>query len=302
MTWLQLTLHSDRDSAPGLEQALEEMGALAVTLRDGADEPIFEPELGEAPLWSHTQITGLFGAETDGKALLEALAATTGAPLPPHELCELEDQNWTRVWLKDFKPTRFGEKLWIVPSGYEPPQPDAVNIRLDPGLAFGTGTHPTTALCLQWLDAHPPVGLDVIDYGCGSGILAIAAAKLGARQVEATDIDPQALRATEENAQENQVAAVIKPSLAQNFNGKPADLMLANILANPLIELAPTLAALVRPGGSLVLSGILAQQAQSVAAAYGDYFLMAPPLEQDGWVLLHGERLPGHNETDKSVN
>jgi ribosomal protein L11 methyltransferase len=189
-----------------------------------------------------------------------------------------------------YAPMQFGTRLWIVPTGFDAPDPDGVNLLLDPGLAFGTGTHPTTALCLEWLDAHPPVDQVVIDYGCGSGILGIAALKLGAREVWAVDNDPQALVATLDNAQRNAVAAQVKPVMPGDLPAMHADLLLANILANPLIELAPRFADFVRPGAALVLSGILAEQADSVSAAYGDRFTLQPPAQREDWVRIVGVR------------
>jgi ribosomal protein L11 methyltransferase len=189
-----------------------------------------------------------------------------------------------------FEPMQFGQKLWIVPSWFAEPDPDAVNIKLDPGLAFGTGTHPTTRLCLEWLEGHP-VPEAVIDYGCGSGILAIAAALLGARQIECIDTDPQALQATLENGRRNAVAARLTTALPEQQSSKPVQLLLANILAGPLIELAPKLAELVVPHGEIVLSGILQEQWPAVSSAYQPWFEMHPPTEIDGWIRLNGRRL-----------
>jgi ribosomal protein L11 methyltransferase len=203
----------------------------------------------------------------------------------------LEDQAWERAWLDAFRPMRFGQHLWVCPAGQRPPgERGAVFIDLDPGLAFGTGAHPTTALCLEWLDVHRPAALQVMDYGCGSGILAIAALKLGAASVWAIDIDEQALWASRENAARNGVEQDLYTGLPDDVPEQRFDLVLANILANPLIELAPRLAGFVRQGGDLVLSGILEQQADAVRVAYADWFLFSEPVEQSGWVRLHGVR------------
>ena len=270
----------------------EARGALSVTLVDAADQPLFEPEPGTTPLWSSTRITALFEADVDLAPLRAALAEQFGgAATGQLEVSTLEDQDWERAWLARFQPMRFGDNLWICPAGQRPPAaPGQVLIDLDPGLAFGTGTHPTTALCLAWLDRHPPRGLDVLDYGCGSGVLAIAALRLGAARVQGVDIDPQALLASADNAARNCVDGRLSTALPDALPAQTFDLLLANILANPLIELAPRLAALVRPGGSLVLSGILAEQAGSVQQAYAPWFDFGAPAEQEGWVRLQAVR------------
>ncbi len=291
MPWLQLILETDAAGADRLSEQLSEAGAAAVTLNDSADQPLFEPLPGATPLWSHTRVIGLFPAGTDMDALVGSLVREYAPqPLPPHRVELLEDQDWTRAWMDTFKPMRFGERLWIVPSWCEPPNPDGVNILLDPGLAFGTGTHATTRLCLEWLDGQALNGKEVLDYGCGSGILAIAAAKLGASHIRAVDIDPQALVATADNAARNRSEARIEPLLPEQLLPIPVDVLTANILAKPLIELAPSLSALVRPGGAMVLSGILPDQADAVAAAYRPAFEIGPSAEHDGWVRLSGTR------------
>lgn len=269
----------------------DECGALSVTLQDAADQPLFEPPPGATPLWSQVRVTALFEAGADVSRIEAALTNRFGADCVERlQIESLDDRDWVRAWMDGYAPMRFGEKLWIVPTGFEAPDPEGVNLLLDPGLAFGTGTHPTTALCLEWLDAHPPVDQVVIDYGCGSGILGIAALKLGAREVWAVDNDPQALTATQDNAERNGVAGRVKTCLPQHFPGVQADLLLANILANPLIELAPRFAGFVRPGAGLVLSGILAEQAESVRVAYTAAFTMHPPVQREDWVRLVGVR------------
>ncbi|MBE0510143.1 MAG: 50S ribosomal protein L11 methyltransferase [Chromatiales bacterium] len=290
MPWLQFTFYSNKDQAEALAARLELAGAQAVSMLDAADQPLYEPPPGATPLWQLTNVLGLFEAEQAPQAILAQLRDGWEGEFPEYRQEVLEDQDWERAWMDDFHPMQFGQRLWIVPSWQPAPQQDGVNILLDPGLAFGTGTHPTTRLCLEWLDAHPPQGLQVIDYGCGSGILAIAAALLGANQVVAVDNDPQALLASCDNAQRNGVAEKILAYLPRECPTQPVDLLLANILAGPLIELSPRLAALVQHGGEIVLSGILPEQAAEVATAYARWFGMQPAVEHDGWIRLQGRR------------
>ncbi len=291
MPWLQLDLEANPDTAGHLAELLQTAGAAAVTLQDAADQPLFEPPPGTTPLWNTTRVIGLFAADTDIPSVLDGLEQQLApAPLPPWHLNPLEDRDWVRAWMDNFQPMRFGEHLWICPSGFTPPQPQAVNILLDPGLAFGTGTHPTTAMCLRWLDAHPPRDLSVIDYGCGSGILGIAACKLGARRVIGVDTDPQAILATHANAEKNQVGACVRACLPTEFRSEPVPLLLANILAGPLQSLAPRFAELVAPSGYLVLSGILAEQADEVRQHYQFAFNFEPETQQDEWVCLVAQR------------
>ena len=266
-------------------------GALSVTLSDTHDEPLYEPALGTTPLWRYTRVTGLFEAAMDCPAVLAQMMQQFGpAVIAQSRIDALADQPWERAWMEHFAPMQFGQRVWICPSWCAPPDPDAVNIFMDPGLAFGTGTHPTTALCLEWLDAHPPIEHTVIDYGCGSGILAVAAALLGARRVIAVDHDPQALLATRENAQRNGVTERVETYLPEHAPALAADTLIANILANPLRELAAHFAGLVNCGGTLTLSGILAEQTDEVAAAYRGTFTIQPAVAQQGWVRLDGTR------------
>nr|WP_288498703.1 50S ribosomal protein L11 methyltransferase [uncultured Pseudomonas sp.] len=291
MPWLQLRLAITPEQAPTYEDALLEVGAVSVTFMDAEDQPIFEPDLGTTPLWSHTHLLALFEADTDADALVAHLQLLTDGALPEHQIEHIEDQDWERSWMDGFAPMRFGQRLWIVPSWHEAPQPDAVNLLLDPGLAFGTGTHPTTSLCLQWLDAQPLEGCSVLDFGCGSGILAIAALLLGAPRAVGTDIDPQALEASRDNAQRNGIADERFPVyLPADLPQEPADVVVANILAGPLVSLAPQITSLVKPGGRLALSGILAEQADEVRAAYAADFDLDPTAVQDGWVRISGVR------------
>ncbi|AEF23970.1 50S ribosomal protein L11 methyltransferase [Pseudomonas fulva] len=291
MPWLQLRLAITPEQAPTYEDALLEVGAVSVTFMDAEDQPIFEPDLGTTPLWSHTHLLALFEADTDADALVAHLQLLTDGDLPEHQIEHIEDQDWERSWMDGFAPMRFGQRLWIVPSWHEAPEPDAVNLLLDPGLAFGTGTHPTTSLCLQWLDAQPLEGCSVLDFGCGSGILAIAALLLGAPRAVGTDIDPQALEASRDNAQRNGIADERFPVyLPADLPQEPADVVVANILAGPLVSLAPQITSLVKSGGRLALSGILAEQADEVRAAYAADFALDPTAVQDGWVRISGVR------------
>ncbi|UQY36278.1 50S ribosomal protein L11 methyltransferase [Pseudomonas fulva] len=291
MPWLQLRLAITPEQAPTYEDALLDVGAVSVTFMDAEDQPIFEPDLGTTPLWSHTHLLALFEADTDADALVAHLQLLTDGALPEHQIERIEDQDWERSWMDGFAPMRFGQRLWIVPSWHEAPQPDAVNLLLDPGLAFGTGTHPTTSLCLQWLDAQPLEGCSVLDFGCGSGILAIAALLLGAPRAVGTDIDPQALEASRDNAGRNGIADERFPVyLPADLPQEPADVVVANILAGPLVSLAPQITSLVKGGGRLALSGILAEQAEEVRAAYAADFELDPTAVQDGWVRISGVR------------
>lgn len=294
MPWIQLKLEAGDQDPEHLSDFLLEQGASSVTFLDAADQPIFEPDPGDTPLWTETRVVALFDASDRMAVVRTAVAEAFGADTAARiELETLADRDWERAWMDHFQPMRFGRHLWVVPTGMEAPTDEqAVVLDLDPGLAFGTGTHPTTAQCLAWLDGHPPSGQEVLDFGCGSGILAIAALKLGAAHAWGTDIDDQALWASRENAARNGVAERLELCRPERLPATPVDLLLANILANPLIELASRLAGLVRPGGRLLLSGILAEQAQAVMAAYEPWIRFDPVLEQDGWVCLAGEKAP----------
>jgi ribosomal protein L11 methyltransferase len=294
MPFLQLTLPvGSADPAP-FEEALLAAGAASITLEDAGDDPLLEPPPGSTPLWPRVRIKALFDASADPVALLAGLRATLAAPLPDATVEHIADRAWEREWLKDFRPMRFGQRLWICPGGQRPPPDESIAesclIELDPGLAFGTGTHPTTALCLDWLDAAALRGRFVIDYGCGSGVLAIAALKLGAAGALAIDIDPQALLATRDNAARNGVAERLLVAAPDQAQHTPADILLANILAEPLVELAPAFAARVTVGGCVVLSGILQSQATPVASRYAAWFDMRPATTRDDWALLYGVR------------
>lgn len=291
MPWLQVRLAISPEQAETYEDALLTVGAVSVTFMDAEDQPIFEPDLGTTPLWSHTHLLALFEADTDQAELLTQVQLLTGTELPPHQFERLEDQDWERSWMDNFTPMRFGQRLWIVPSWHAAPEPDAVNLLLDPGLAFGTGTHPTTALCLEWLDGQDLAGCQLLDFGCGSGILALAALLLGVEHAVGTDIDFQALDASRDNAGRNNIdPARFSLYLPEQLPPVPADVLVANILAGPLVALAPQLISLVKPGGRLALSGILAEQAEEVAAAYRQAFDLDPLAVRDGWVRISGRR------------
>ena len=293
MPWLQLKLDADRDSAETLEDALLALGAAAVTLEDSADQPLYEPGLNERPVWNRTRVTGLFDAATDMGAVLDRLAAQSPTPLPAHHIDLLEDKDWEREWMSHYQPIQCGGRLWICPSWREPVDPDAVNLRLDPGLAFGTGTHPTTFLCLRWLDRQALTGARLVDYGCGSGILGIAALLLGAEQVTAIDTDPQALAATRDNLQRNGLADARLRAYSPEAAPEAAptqDIVVANILAGPLIELAPRLAAYLPAGGRIALSGILCEQAEAITERYARWFGQLTREEKDGWCCISGVR------------
>lgn len=298
MSWLELslTLHSENQDA--VETALEDLGALSVTLQDAdAETPderaIFEPGVGETPLWNTVVLQALFDSGIDRRGLTKAL----GDLLPwlePDQIVfkEVADQDWTRAWMDQFQPMRFGRRLWIYPWNVEEPEPnaDVVIVRLDPGLAFGTGTHPTTALCLEWLDGAQLSGKTIIDYGCGSGVLAIAALKLGAERVLGVDNDAQALASSEVNAQRNGVAEKMDLYLPEHFPQCSAHVLVANILAGPLHDLAPQFATCVETGGALVLSGILSGQETELIARYGEWFNHLQVAVREDWVRISGVR------------
>jgi ribosomal protein L11 methyltransferase len=299
MAWSEVSLSVAREHADLAEWVLEEAGALAVTLEDAADDTLLERDAGATPLWPRVQLRGLFQAAVARERIHAALGAVPGAGRPD---CiawrEVSDRDWERAWMDRFEPMRFGRRLWIVPGGMEiPADPANIEIHLDPGLAFGTGTHPTTALCLEWLDGQNLAGLTVVDYGCGSGILGVAAARLGAARVICVDNDPQALGATRENAVRNGVAGRVECFEPGGHGAVTAQVVLANILAEPLIELAPVLLGLLAPGGCLVLSGLLPEQAQAVATAYRPGLIEIETQTSGGWVRLHGLRAPAGTAT-----
>jgi ribosomal protein L11 methyltransferase len=276
--------------AAAVEAACFASGALAVTFSDARDDAVLEPAPGEVRLWPATRVTALYAAASSSAAVLIELAARLGIDAGRIAVRCIADRVWEREWLKDFHAMRFGRRLWICPQHESVTEPGAVVVRLDPGLAFGTGTHPSTALCLEWLDGAALAGRSVIDYGCGSGVLGIAAARLGARTVAAFDIDPQALIATRENAAANGVDGTVRVCDQPGQLPPAADLLMANILAGTLIDLAAELGPMVRTGGALLLAGILEIQAEAVTKAYKPWFDMEVFRSRDGWVALTGIR------------
>ena len=303
MPWRQLKLRLRGHELEAAEALLWEHGALAVSNSDaGMDDtapddpglnnkvqPLFELEPGDAPLWDRLCLSALFSFEAELGGLCRELRSVFPDSTP--EIETLAEKQWERVWLEDFRPMQFGERLWVCPSGHAPPDPAAVNVMLDPGLAFGTGTHPTTAMCLNRLAGISPEGFSVIDYGCGSGILAIAAALLGAWPVFAVDHDARALTACRENRRRNKLTETRVTAVSpERLPALQVDLLLANILAEPLLELRECLSALVRPGGTIVLSGILEEQAEQLREAYNESFDLEPTFIEDEWALLAGRR------------
>lgn len=288
MPWCEVSVSVVREHSALAECVLEQQGALAITLEDDADHPVLEPGPGETPLWPTVHVRGLFEADADREKITEALQAVSSINRPQLiRWRELGDQDWERAWMERFQPMKFGRSLWIVPTGMQIPF-DARNteIHLDPGLAFGTGTHPTTALCLEWLDSQDVTGRRIVDYGCGSGILGIAAALKGAARVVCVDNDPQALQATAANAARNGVADIIECRSPEDYFESAADVVLANILAGPLIELCPLLTSSLKNPGWIVLSGILQEQSEAVVRVYSQACTEVKSDSLDGWVRL----------------
>ncbi|EAT12875.1 50S ribosomal protein L11 methyltransferase [Bermanella marisrubri] len=291
MPWIQAIVDINAQQSQEIEDLLMAIGADAITLKDGANQPIYEPPLGTTPLWDQLKLVALFDAEKPLQLQMQQLKALyeqeTQQTFPNYKLELVEDKDWVREWMDTFKPMPFGQRLWICPSWLEPEDKNAVNLKLDPGLAFGTGTHATTSLCLKWLDGQQLDNRSIIDFGCGSGILGIAAMLLGARDLLGIDIDPQAILASNENSERNG----LNPDsyhycLPEDAPQQQADLVLANILAGPLVELKDSILSYLKPGGDLVLSGILASQGQTVATAYDSECDILSIDEEDGWVRI----------------
>ena len=293
MAWIELSLTIHSNEQQRIELALEDLGALSVTLLDAEDHPIFEPAPGETPVWPTIKLAALFDIVVDRAGLVHALTDLVPEIAPDQlEFRDVPDEDWTRAWMDTFAPMQFGRRLWIYPWNIEPPAGDGgdVVVRLDPGLAFGTGTHPTTALCLEWLDGLDLHGKTLLDYGCGSGVLAIAALKLGAAHVIGVDLDPQALEASRDNAERNGVAEGLALHLPQDYASTPQDLLVANILAGPLGELAPLFAQACKPGAPFALSGILAGQHEELLVRYGEWFEALEVAQREDWVRISGRR------------
>lgn len=293
MAWKQLSVTTTKTSAETVSELFCNFGAVSVTYMDAADQPVYEPKPGDTEIWRQTKVIGLFELDSNAEIIEPLLTKQLGyLKLDDWQLDVIEDQVWERAWLEHYQPMLFADRLWVCPTDMAQQQPGKTSLILDPGLAFGTGTHATTALCLQWLAEHQHLhDKTVLDYGCGSGILAIAALLLGAKKANAVDIDPQALEATCANAEKNQVSDKVSCYLAEDYSSQPADLVLANILAGPLIELTETLTQLVAPGGTLVLSGILDDQADAVIASYRPYFHLQPTAHQDDWCRISGSKI-----------
>ncbi|GAC16361.1 50S ribosomal protein L11 methyltransferase [Aliiglaciecola lipolytica] len=291
MPWIQLKINTQAENAEQIGDMLSANGAQAVTFTDAKDTPMYEPKPGEVMLWPDTQVVGLYDAEFNMKRVIAQLEKSKilGKGFY-HKLDQLEDKDWEREWMDNFHPIQFGKRLWICPSWRDIPDPNAVNVMLDPGLAFGTGTHPTTSLCLQWLDSLSLDDRSVVDFGCGSGILGIAALKLGAASVVGIDIDPQALLASKDNANRNNVADKISVYLPKDQPDMQADVVLANILAGPLRELREVISDYCKPGGLLVLSGILATQAEEINQLYSADFEMEPIAIEGEWARVSGKK------------
>ena len=289
MAWHQISVITQENIAPQLADYFSNLGAVSVTYMDAEDEPVYEPAIGETKIWSNTQVIALYELDADPELIkTQVYKQFNNDDLHDWVYEAIADQEWERAWMEYYKPMKFADRLWVCPTDQEQHESGTVCLTLDPGLAFGTGTHPTTALCLEWLASHELSAKTVIDYGCGSGILAVAAVLLGAKVAHAVDIDPQAITATESNALKNKVEDKIKTYLPEQFTPFQADIVLANILAKPLIDMAEQICALVVSGGSLVLSGILHEQAESVINAYQHEIIFNPLVQQEDWIRLEG--------------
>jgi ribosomal protein L11 methyltransferase len=289
MAWHQISVITQENLAPQLADFFSDLGAVSVTYMDAEDEPVYEPAIGETKIWSNTQVIALYELDADPELIkTQVYQQFNQDDLHDWVYEAIADQEWERAWMEYYKPMKFADRLWVCPTDQEQVESGTVCLTLDPGLAFGTGTHPTTALCLEWLASHELNTKTIIDYGCGSGILAVAAVLLGANCAHAVDIDPQAITATKSNALKNKVEDNIKTYLPEQFTPFKADIVLANILAKPLIDMAEQICALVISGGQLVLSGILHEQAESVINAYQHQIIFNPLVQQEDWIRLEG--------------
>lgn len=289
MAWIQIRINANADNAELISGLLMDTGSASVTYVDAKDTPIYEPKLGTVQLWADTTVIGLYDANHDMDSVVATLnAEATLADKLVYKIEQLEDKDWEREWMDNFHPIQFGERLWICPSWRDIPDPNAVNVLLDPGLAFGTGTHATTALCLKWLESQDLTGKTVVDFGCGSGILGIAAIKLGAERMIGIDIDPQALEASRDNAKRNGVADKLEVYLPEDQPEFTADIVVANILAQPLRELHEVILGLLKPNGKIAMSGILEEQAQSVADVYAPFLALDDVAVEGEWTRVSG--------------
>ena len=294
MNWQQLKIQITPEHVDFIEPQLLAAGAVSITYLDAEDQPVFQEELDSTPLWDSLVLCALFEEDTELGELLSWLGGNASiVNRASLEVEKIEDQAWERSWMDNFSAMQFGEKLWICPSWQEPPDPSATNIMLDPGLAFGSGSHATTALCLQWLATQDLQGKDIVDYGCGSGILAIAAALLDAQSVQGVDNDPQAVLATNDNCERNgllqgRVGTFLPEEYDSISTPESVDILLANILAAPLLSLASKFASLVKPHGSIVLSGLLAEQADAITEVYSEWFEMSAAVQREDWIRLSG--------------
>lgn len=290
MSWLQLKIETQKADATRYQDLLELVGAAAVLMEDSGDQPLLEPPPGAQPLWDATRVIGLFVVDSEMDAVVEFMENHLGHALPPHKIDVLEDKDWERAWMDNYHPMCFGDRLWVVPSWTPAPNPNAINLLLDPGLAFGTGTHQTTALCLEWLDGLDLQDAVVVDYGCGSGILAVAALLLGAREAWCVDLDPQALLATRDNAERNGVSDRVKVFMPEDMPAIKADVVVANILAGPLAQLASTLTGFLKPTGQLALSGIITSQVDELVSAYSPWLALDTlAIKDEDWCRLSGQ-------------
>jgi ribosomal protein L11 methyltransferase len=298
MSWTEVVIEIAREHAEGLSDALMEAGALSVSVED-ADEGTAEekPLFGEPGMvpteaaWDHSRVVALTDIDADQAAIVAEAASSIGlSAVPSFTTRPVADADWVRLTQSQFEPIHIGKNIWVVPSWHEAPDPNGLILEVDPGLAFGTGSHPTTRLCMEWLEAHPAPGKTVLDYGCGSGILAMVAKKLGAATVAGVDIDPQAIESARLNAERNacEIDFYVPDDFVAAHRETRFDIVVANILSSPLKLMAPMLSGRVAPGGSLILSGVLARQAEEVAAAYAPFIKLSVWAELDGWVALHG--------------
>ena len=299
MSWTEIVIEIARDNAEAMSDALMEAGALSVSVEDAdegteAEQPLFgEPGMEpKEAAWERSRVVALTNVDADQAAIVAAAAQAVGMKeVPAFTMRPVEEQDWVRLTQSQFAPIHIGKNIWVVPSWHEAPDPDGLILELDPGLAFGTGSHPTTRLCMEWLEANPAPGKTVLDYGCGSGILAMVAKKLGAQTVAGVDIDPQAIESARDNAERNQcdIEYFLPDTFATSAHAAAKfDIVVANILSSPLKLMAPMLSGRVADGGALILSGVLARQAEEVAAAYAPFIELGVWAEQDGWVALHG--------------